>query len=148
MPGTSGNFTLSAELLNSFAPGISITLEDLRTGESQDLTKTPQYLFTAATGDESNRFLIHFDGTIGIAEDAQPSLLKLFARNQEVVFEMPAGIKSGGEVSVYNLLGQQILNRKITPAIIQTLPMNNEHGYFLVRLVTREGSFSGKVLLN
>ena len=148
LPGTSGNFTLSAELLNSFAPGISITLEDLRTGESQDLTKTPQYLFTAATGDESNRFLIHFDGTIGIAEDAQPSLLKLFARNQEVVFEMPAGIKSGGEVSVYNLLGQQILNRKITPAIIQTLPMNNEHGYFLVRLVTREGSFSGKVLLN
>jgi endonuclease I len=146
-PGAGTNYTLTAELLNTFNATSTIILKDLMTGYSQDLLKTPQYSFTAAPADDPNRFLLDFGGTIGIGEEEGPHSLKVFTRDGVLCFDMPKGAKTGGDLSVYNLLGQNILNYKVTGSTPQSIKPGDLHGCFLVRLITPEGTFTGKVLL-
>jgi endonuclease I len=146
-PGVSASYTLTAELLNTFSVATTIILKDLETGYSQDLVKTPQYSFTAKPGDDPNRFLLDFGGTGGKSEKEGTRSLKVFIRDEVIYFEMPPGARIDGELSIYNLLGQNILNRKLTGSSPQTIQLSNVHGCILVRMVMVDGTYSGKVVL-
>ena len=56
----SGAYTISAYQLESFTD-IPISLEDIQTGIITDFYENPVYIFTANTGDDPARFIVHFN---------------------------------------------------------------------------------------
>ena len=63
-----GKFTITASQLNTFQPDATIRLEDVKLGTSQNLMQNPVYTFSASTTDVTNRFLLHFEGSINISD--------------------------------------------------------------------------------
>lgn len=58
--GTSGNYELTFNNINSFDPTSYIYLEDTKTGTMQDMRANNTYSFAATTSDDADRFVIHF----------------------------------------------------------------------------------------
>jgi len=56
----SGTYTISAYQLESFTD-TPITLEDIQTGIITNFYENPVYIFTANTGDDPARFIVHFN---------------------------------------------------------------------------------------
>lgn len=82
IPGTTGQYTITANELSSFAPTALIFLEDLKTGTIQNLMADNEYVFTANVNDDANRFLIHFVPAAaisaqGVSCNQTPSLVEL-----------------------------------------------------------------------
>lgn len=59
-PGVSGTYTLRFEGLNSFDPTSYVYLEDRLTGGPWHNTRNGSYTFTANSGDNEDRFVLHF----------------------------------------------------------------------------------------
>ncbi len=68
-PGTSGNYKLTFDQLNTFPVLTKIYLEDRKTAAPWiNLKVNPVYSFTASTSDTWDRFVIHFSTPTGINE--------------------------------------------------------------------------------
>jgi hypothetical protein len=144
--GTSGNYAITASELNTFAPGTVITLEDLKTSQSQNLVQNPVYSFSASTGDAANRFLLHFSGSIGINEVKEKPFVKIYSFGDNIYVSSET-ILTGGSVYVFNLLGQKVIARPLAPQNLNIIPAGNLSGYYLVRVVSDKGSVTGKVFV-
>lgn len=60
IPGISGEFKFTAELLDQFTVEAHVYLEDLKKNVIQELTVNPVYTFAADESDDPERFLLHF----------------------------------------------------------------------------------------
>jgi hypothetical protein len=144
--GTDDNYTITASELNTFAPGTVITLEDLKTNQTQNLAQNPVYSFTASTGDAGSRFLLHFSGSIGINEAKEKPFIHIYSFGDNICVSSKT-IITGGSVYVFNLLGQQVIYRHLAPQNLNIIPAGNLSGYYLVRVVSDKGSVTGKVFV-
>ena len=92
--GTNGSFKMTADGINSFAPGTIMTIEDLKTGTTHNLVSNPTYLFTACSTDDPERFLLHFRGSMEstVSQDKRNSgsilVIILSTFYQDKLFEM------------------------------------------------------------
>jgi hypothetical protein len=144
-PKTNGTFSIKAEELTSFNATANIILEDLITNTTQNLMQNPNYSFTAATTDIVNRFKLYFDLTPNavntIASNAN-------ADNNIYSFDNSIYIKSLDKInaiSVYNMLGQEIL--KLQHPTSNVLTLNQKSGYYTVRVICSTNVYSQKVYL-
>jgi hypothetical protein len=142
--GTDGTYSVSASELGSFPVGTIITLEDLKTSHTQNLVQNPVYSFQAATSDEPGRFMLHFTGPFGIDDPQVKPDISIYSSGVDVYINSYRPI-SGGEVSVYNLLGQKLLTRHLKDQPVNIIPMNGKQGYYVVKVVTDRGTYTGKV---
>ncbi len=145
--GIDATYTLTADFLSSFPSGTSIILEDKKTDLSQDLMLQSSYSFPANTSDDPDRFYLHFGGAIGISETSAENDLVIYSDGKQIFIQTDHADLSNGSLSVYTLLGQQILHQPLSGNALTKISLNARGGYYLVKVVAPEKVYSGKVLI-
>jgi hypothetical protein len=146
--GIAGEYTLTISGLESFCPGVSIHLEDVKTGQNQDLRQNPSYNFTAADGDNSNRFILHFGGTYSTNDLSNNGHINIFTSGNQIFISGLTNGQTTGNVLVYNLMGQQIAAGTLDQSSKCRLNLDVPTGYYLVKVVTPEITKTSKVFIN
>jgi hypothetical protein len=144
--GADGSFTISASELTTFVDGVAITLEDLKTGLSQNLMQNPVYSFLGIASDDPNRFLLHFSGPIGISDKQEADPVGIFSCGKAVCLSYPKG-QNNGQAVVMDLLGQQLLSKKLNESGTDQVRLNVPEGYYIVRVQTDQAIKTAKVYL-
>ena len=141
-----GTFTLTAKFAESFDPQTAIVLEDLKINQTQDLKINPVYTFTAGQGDSPERFHLHFSESNGIEDQGNPGEVVIYSYGEAVYIE---GLNEtrGGELIIYNLLGQEIMHQSVPGNNLIRVPMSGYSGYFLVKVVSGIYCKTAKVYL-
>jgi len=121
-------------------------LLDKKTSTDHNLTLDPIYQFTAASGDDPNRFLLHFAG-VGMGETATTSPVTVYTSGN-VLHISSTGAALTGTVYVYNMIGQLMLQQQLGGENPARININAGAGYYLVKVITAGNAFSGKVFIN
>ncbi len=143
----SGTFKLTAKNAESFGPQTAIVLEDLKMNQTQDLKINPVYTFTADPGVTPERFHLHFSEANGINDQGNPGGMIIYSYGEEVYIK---GLKKqcGGELFIYNLLGQEIKHQPVPGNDLIRIPMSGFSGYFVVKVVSGNYCETAKIYLN
>jgi autotransporter-associated beta strand protein len=145
--GSSVNYTMNVTGLESFNPDVSVFLEDTKASKTQDLRQSSAYSFSAADGDNANRFLLHFGGLFGVNDLSKDDAIQIYAYNNTIYVANNGGQPVTGHVFVYNLMGQQMMQQELGGNKLTTLNLSGSTGYYLVKVITSGNSYSGKVFL-
>ncbi|WP_075344582.1 T9SS type A sorting domain-containing protein [Tenacibaculum agarivorans] len=139
--------SVNAEALPS---DVNIYLEDTTTGNFIDLGKNNTYTFqTEAKISGTGRFYLHTKGTVLDVKEDELNIdnINIFkSGKQEVTI---TGLDLGTEVTIhlFSILGSEVYteNRKST-AQLRVTPQTLETGVYIVRLTSKQGTISKKIL--
>lgn len=142
--GVDGNYTITSSYPESFMSGSQIILTDNLTGLRHDLRQNPVYAFSAAAGDDANRFKLSF-ATVGIEE---PSGLNIgvYAAGSQIRLVLPELMK--GRVNISNLSGQLIYSQNFNGSGELGIGASYPAGVYLVTVISANGSTTRKVFVN
>lgn len=146
---TDGEYTLVVSDLDQLE-NTSVTLEDLKTGNTQDLRASPTYLFSAYTNDNPERFLLHFAlSPDGLEEDfEQASNIQIYSYGKEVYIRSTNdAINQNGNVFIYDLMGRELAQQKIAGGKLIKIPVNTANNYVVVKVVKASSTKIQKVFI-
>lgn len=141
-----GNYSMTVRGIESFSSLSGLFLEDLKLNVTQNLLQNPVYNFTAAGIEDAGRFLLHFTGTISISEKSD-NMINIYANEKSVFINSGSGLHNA-HVTITNLLGQEILTRKLNDQTINQIRLNNPQGYYIVKVQDDSSVKTAKVYLN
>jgi hypothetical protein len=130
--GTPGNYTLSAERMNSFATNTYITLEDNVTGALQKLNDNPVYVFSATSQDITDRFVLHFKDATSINDPSAPEIVNAWYHGGSLVVRAGKGTT---DVSIFNVQGQILKNYQLHGSGLQNIDVILPVGVYVARLI-------------
>ena len=142
----SGNYSLSVEGIENFASLTGLSLEDLKLGYTQNLMTNPVYNFATEVTEDAGRFLLHFAGTIGIGELSN-STINIYSNEKTVFITCAAGFRNA-QVTISNLLGQEILTQKLNDQTSNQVKVNALKGYYIVKVQNESSVKTAKVYIN
>jgi len=146
--GADASYELTFDGVNDFSISGSIVLEDLKTGTVQQLKNNPVYTFFAVPGDPTERFHLRFGGPYGIKDPVTVSYWSIYSAGNAVCIRNNTELTPKGDVYIFNLLGQKIIQKKLTESSINKIDLNVPSGYYLVTLVTDTQIISEKVIIH
>jgi hypothetical protein len=132
-----GTYTIEAIETSEF---VNVVLEDRTNGVQTDLL-TGSYPFNYTTGDDINRFFVHFT-PLGTPELAANSI-NIWANDHKIYVQAPA---TTGNIVVYNMMGQEVVRTDIE-AGLNVIPMNEVNTYFIVKVLGSDVTETGKVFI-
>ncbi|MFZ4520122.1 MAG: T9SS type A sorting domain-containing protein [Bacteroidales bacterium] len=138
------DFTIEAKTISSIIGAVILT--DLKTNATQDLTQNPIYTFSSAAGDTPARFKLTF-GQVGIGEAQKDKLFNIYAANNSIMLSCKTG-NASGNVFVYNMVGQLVAQQELSGSTLTRVNLNAGTGYYLVKVVTSEQTYTAKVFVN
>jgi hypothetical protein len=130
--GIPGNYTITAERINSFAASTYIFLEDKVTGAFQKLNDSPFYTFTASAQDRVDRFVLHFKDATSISEPAPQQAIAAWYNGGALTIKTQEGVTS---VAIFNIQGQNLQNYQLHGRGLQTESINLPTGVYFARLI-------------
>jgi hypothetical protein len=143
-----GTYSLNASNLENFDPAISVHLEDLKLNVTQDLKENPVYTFTYDTLDAPNRFILHFDDpTLGVKDMKDVKPVQIYSYEKSIYVDASNGKTLTGNVYVYDLLGKDLYQQTLPDQQMIKINLNVTEGYYLVKVVSDQGVYTGKVYL-
>lgn len=140
-----GNYTISAQGMDSFDASIPITLEDLKSGGLIDLRATPQYTFAYTTGDPEHRFNLNFDKFVGMDKTTEPAF-GIYAYGKTIVVQNAQGCS--GQVWVYDMTGRLIMQAQLDAKTEVRVPLQAAPGAYLVVVASDRKVETRKVVIN
>jgi len=146
--GLSGVCRITASNMESFNPTTQIYIEDLKENFTQDLVANPAYDFNYITGENPNRFLIHFSNSTTGISDHQSDELQIYSW-QDIVYVKH--LKPGnlhGTVSIYDLSGREVFNGVLENILLNKYIPDVTSGFYVVKVQTDKVFVTGKVFLN
>jgi hypothetical protein len=120
----------------------SISLEDVKTGVTQDIRKFPAYSFTATSNDSPERFLLHFAYTPdGLGEGIeQAANIQIYSYgNQVYIRSTDEAAYQNGTVSIYDLMGRELYQQPLEKGDLVKIPVSITNNYVVVKVV-KDGS--------
>jgi hypothetical protein len=145
--GDVSSYTMTASGIETFATGVTVTLEDLVAGTSQDLRTNPVYSFTSTTGDQVNRFLLHFGGVFGI-QSMNEGLISAYSWDKSIYVVNNSG-KTIQNLIVYDLLGKELVSKtQIGDKLVKIDMPGAQTGYYMIKVITDQKPYSKKLFLN
>jgi hypothetical protein len=145
--GLDGTYTITSEGIGSFRSGTQIFLEDKKENRTQELTLNPVYAFTHAASDDPARFILHFSNPFFGTEETSALGLAIYSSEDAVYVRNTGAEPLYGDVFVYDLLGRQVNHSKLNGDLITKIRIAARDGYYVVRVITREGTANQKVYL-
>ncbi len=139
--GVEGSFTLTASGLETI--GGNVILNDLTSGTLTDLSLNPSYTFQAAPDDDLHRFNLLFS-PVGVVET--PLLNTGIYSYGKTIF-VHQQLAQEGRLSVVNLTGQTMFTQNLGGAGLLSFETRLPAGVYIVRIVSSEGTLSGKVVI-
>jgi hypothetical protein len=134
--GAAGEQRLVADF--TYFTGAEVTLEDLKTGNTQNLNKNSIYSFSGSKDDSPERFLLHFAWSPnGIGEDFEHSSnIQIYSYDKDVyIRSSEEAINQSGEVFVYDLMGRELAQQTIGRGELIKLNVNAQNNYVVVKVV-------------
>ncbi|MCD4726145.1 MAG: hypothetical protein K8R46_00645 [Pirellulales bacterium] len=146
VPGSNGEYNITASYIETFANGTEIYLEDLLTGDDwHALHIYPEYTFNATQDDQYNMFILHFFGPTGI-DELNSNAIKIYS-DRNYAYIINKGNERIKEIKVYNTLGDLIIY-KITPDnSFNKLYVNDVIAYYIVKVITDKHVYTEKVFI-
>ncbi|MCX6283199.1 MAG: hypothetical protein NTW31_03040 [Bacteroidetes bacterium] len=146
--GTASEYSITAAGIESFNPMANISLEDTKTTLTQDLRQNPVYNFSAEAGDNLARFILHFSGQLGIAENSENSDYRIFASAGQIVI-IPLSLNQGQtRVYVFDIVGRNILSHSWDGKSKLILKPEAPQGVYLVNIIRSQNMYCKKVYLD
>lgn len=116
-----------------------IILEDLKTGITQDIHENPAYPFNGLSGDNPERFLLHFTWSPNDIneniEDISSSMQIYSFGNEVYIRSKDEAINQSGLVFVYDLMGRELSQHRITGYELVKFHINTSNSYVVVKVV-------------
>jgi hypothetical protein len=111
--GTSGSYQIEMTEFINFFGSTSIVLHDTKLATTHNLINGP-YTFISSLLDITNRFYIEtIDLSVEIEEKYSQETIEAFMANGEINLIFNNGLKENSEVSIFNLLGQNVYTEKL-----------------------------------
>ncbi len=136
----SSNFTIE---LTQNITGQTIYLVDLKTNNEHKISES-SYSFTSESGDDANRFLLKF-GTTGIWDKPSTPQINAWVYNNMLYVNNPDG---NTEIEVFGLTGKRFLSTQLTGLGLQSIPLYQPTGLYLIRLTSNGKTQTIKANLN
>jgi len=146
--GDDGSYTLTASQLESFTSSTDITLEDVKAAKTQNLMQNASYTFYSTKTDNDARFLLHFGGAFNVNDQDRETAITIYVSGNSVYISNKSGAALKGEVFVYNMIGQPVMHQSLSENPLKRINISGATGYYLVKVVTGDHVYSGKVFIN
>ncbi len=144
--GEDGQHTFSAKV--SQLENTRIILEDLQTGELQDLGNNPVYTFDASVGDNPERFVVHFYASAtGIGHSNMNDEMNIYANDKTISISFAENLSKSGNVTVVDMYGRTLVSQQFEESNLFSIPVNVRNNYLIVRVVSEGNVFTQKVFI-
>ncbi len=143
-----GQYTLKADSIGTFASNIDISLEDLKLSTTQDLKLYPSYTFTYDTLDNANRFVLHFSNpSFGIEDKKIDNPVQIYSFGSSVYIKSTEGTVLSGDVFISDIIGRELYRGHLVSNTLNRITPAIDEGYYVVKVVTNNGVYLGKIYL-
>jgi hypothetical protein len=142
--GTNGQFTINVEENTVMSEG-NTYLEDLLTGQMINLDQQSSYTFQAATNDDENRFLLHFNGVTGLEDVASESNIQVYSVDDMIYINSSENLSA--DILVYNINGQLLYQDVMRGETLKSIQWEASSGIYLVSVVSEETTTTEKVYI-
>ena len=148
--GAEGEYTISASDLANFGSDVTIYLEDLKEAKMINLMEQNEYSFVSSPIDTESRFRLHFSGLSVQGEQEQiikSEEIDIYSCENSLFIRSNTEKPLNGQVIVYNIMGQQMLNKKLEQINLNKIDLKFETGYYVVKVLIDSGIYSKKVFI-
>jgi len=144
-----GDYSITASKYEGFSYGTTITLEDKKKSKMQELMTNPVYIFNYEDGEDPARFFLHFyHPPFGINDQDKEKNILIYSFNHDVYLKDLTGNPEKGDFYLYNVMGQEISHKPVSAIILNKYTFNLPVGYYVVRVITNDKTYNGKVYLD
>lgn len=140
--GVADNVTITASDFANFDASVYIILEDMLNGTFQNLRQNPSYTFSATIGENAGRFNLHFSYIALGIDNLQNKNANIYSSNNTIYVNSSEKIN---DISVYNMLGQLIVNKAGNLNAMNTITVQAANAYYIVKVTTVNGVYTEKV---
>ena len=145
--GAAMEYTFEVEGLDNFDLSIGVYLEDKLSGDFIDLRENPIYTFYTEEGLNEDRFVLHFTvDALDIEEYGLDSNINIYASDKTIYINYQ--MNNQGNVTIYDILGKEIITEDLNTKQLNKLTVNNGKGYYIVKVVSGNSVKTGKVYIN
>ncbi|MBE9480102.1 MAG: T9SS type A sorting domain-containing protein, partial [Bacteroidetes bacterium] len=145
--GVQGEYSITATGLEGFSDLFSIVLEDLLENITHDLLENPVYEFSANPDDDEERFLLHFDGVTLLDELFSNNEIEIYSHEEFIYIKNNSNESIKGEISIYNILGQNIYSATPQNISLNRISPNCKTGNYIVKLQTGNNVYTQKIFI-
>ncbi|TSA28490.1 MAG: hypothetical protein D4R67_03670 [Bacteroidetes bacterium] len=145
-----GEYTLTISDLDQL-PDVQITLEDLVTGASHDLSQNNTYQFSANAGDDPGRFLLHFNyNPYGLEEPgASGEEIYIYAYGKNIyVRSTGKALNLYGALEIFDIYGRKIQQQQLDKSELVVVPVDKENNYLIARVIKGNIIKTRKLFIN
>jgi hypothetical protein len=121
----------------------TLLLEDKKTNTISDLNSTAQYTFKGSINDDLDRFVLHF---AKIKKEVNKLPVIIYYDGHDIHVDLTL-IENQTTITVYDILGRMLLNKKVQGKKIHRLLINLQNGIYIVKVNENEKSMSRKILV-
>ncbi|MBU3929003.1 MAG: hypothetical protein KKB74_14455, partial [Bacteroidetes bacterium] len=122
-------YTITASTAGSFGDEIEVILEDTQENIQIDLKDTLEYTFMATADELTERFVVHFFNVTGISETTHPESVQIYSYGNRIYLH--SELNAYGDVTIYNLLGQNVYHTPIELNGLQSFNLNLNTGWYV-----------------
>jgi hypothetical protein len=141
---TNGQFTLKFNQINSFSENVEVFFEDLKTEKLIKLQDSYEYIFSYRKEEDANRFVLHFSNkTFGIDDKDNDANIQIYSSNNMVYIRNFT--ENSGRVIIYDLLGKEVIRRKLENQTIDNFKLEAPAGCYIVKLISGNKAYNRKV---
>lgn len=141
-----GNYSINLSEFENFNGGLTLYLEDLLLDQIIDLSANSSYNFSASQDDDPNRFLLHFNESLTAVESTEESSVSIHSHGNTLYVKL-SDAKNQGVVNVYTMMGQTVLESKISGGNLHRMNLEVPAGTYLVTVQLDERFVSEKVFI-
>jgi len=126
-------FKLETIGMDGFEPNTEFYLEDMKEGIIQNMEDNPVYIFTNESGDEAERFRLHFGMPNSITESSLDKV-QIYSFDNLIHIRNPNMEKI--QVYVYDIVGRLILSDDYNGVSLIKINTHVETGYYVVKVLS------------
>lgn len=143
-------YTIIVNGISSFSD-VSVYLEDTKEDVMIDLSNQIDYTFYASPVDVADRFILHF-GVMGIEDQPQVAVNEvenviIYSNDHNIYIKSNNQQNLSGNVIVYNVMGQEVLNEKLENTLMNKKELFTETGYYIVKVFGDSGVYTRKIFI-
>ena len=145
--GVAGKYTILANNL-TIDPAVDVTLEDLKTKTFTDL-RSSSYTFTTDAVSNENRFNVLFGARPTTIKEINTENISIYGDHKQIVIKNNSGSTEKSLVTVYDILGKQIIEKNLEPNTTSIIDMNpsNAQSIYFVKMTTENKTFTKKICI-
>jgi len=145
--GADEEYTFSFEGIDDYDPSVEIYLEDKLSGDMISLHENNSYTFYANEGTDEERFILHFNPEFtGVNPESIESQFSIYAFDHTIYVNYQ--FSTSAQIQVYDLLGKEIMTANLNPDQLNKFTVNQEKGYYIVKVISDGMIKTQKVFIN